>query len=84
MYLAWKGKKFEFWRVRLGGNPPSWLPQFLLSLVYFDTNLFPKFDSSSSNDLKVKNFGGPVWGETPQTGTPNISRAVILPDIFNR
>ena len=35
MYLALKGKKFEFWRIRLGGNLPLWLPQFLLSLFYF-------------------------------------------------
>ena len=35
MYLALKGKKFEFWRARLGVNPLSWHPQVLLGLVYF-------------------------------------------------
>ena len=35
MYLAQKGKKFEFWRIRLGVNPPLWLPQLFLGLVCF-------------------------------------------------
>ena len=35
MGLAWKVKKFEFWRARLGGKLPLLNPQFVLGVVYF-------------------------------------------------
>ena len=34
MYLAYKVKKLDFWKARLG-KPPLWHPQLLLRLVYF-------------------------------------------------
>ena len=37
----------------------SWYFQFLFGLVYFNIYPLRKFDPSSSNGLKVQNFGEP-------------------------
>ena len=84
MYLALKYKKFEFWRACLGVNPLSWHPQVLLGLGYFWYLPIPKiWFIYVSKSFEVQNFGGPVWGGTLQSGTPNFSGAPVLPDIFN-
>ena len=52
----------------------------------FNINSFRKFYPSSSNGLKVQNFGRPDRGGSTQTSTPTFSRTKVLPDcdIFNR
>ena len=44
---------------------------------------FRKCNLSGSNSLKVQHFGKPDLGESPKPGTPDFSRTLVLPDIFN-
>ena len=72
MCPALKVKKFEVWRYPFGCNPQFWNPQFLFGLVCFDIYPLQKFHLSNFIGLKVKNFGGPVWGGTSHLDTPKL------------
>ena len=67
-----------------GETPIMALSIFVECTFFFNIYSFQKFDLSSSNGLKVKNFGGLYLGVFPQPDTPKFSQALVLPDMFNR
>ena len=72
MCTALKVKKFEFWRSQFGGNPYFGTHDFCLVKFIFDIYPLHKFDLSSFNGSKVKNFGNPVWGGTLHFDAPKV------------